>query len=245
LQAANVLVNYDLPWNPMIVEQRIGRVQRLASEHAHVAIFNITLLGTFEEYIVGRLMEKLQMAAHAIGDIDALLDAAGVGGEDLRFDEQIRQLVVAALAGKDVEAATRQAEESIDKARGELEREEAKINSLLGGMDGYEYVGPRAPTLPEPTRSMHPRNFTLQALQMLGAKISQQEPDLFLIQENGGREYIRFGEQADAPRSTHYAPGTPAFSRLVDRIIATGIHEVEDVDEEPAKEGRAVADQTG
>jgi SNF2 family DNA or RNA helicase len=38
LQVANVLVNYDLPWNPMIVEQRIGRIQRLASEHASVGV---------------------------------------------------------------------------------------------------------------------------------------------------------------------------------------------------------------
>ena len=68
LQAANVLVNFDLPWNPMIVEQRIGRIQRLASEHASVCIFSIILRGTFEEYIVGRLMEKLQMASHAIGE---------------------------------------------------------------------------------------------------------------------------------------------------------------------------------
>src|SRR4029077_5306913 len=65
LQVANVLANYDLPWNPMIVEQRIGRIQRLASEHRSVSIFNVTLRGTFEEYIVGRLMEKLQMASHA------------------------------------------------------------------------------------------------------------------------------------------------------------------------------------
>ena len=47
LQIANVLVNYDLPWNPMIVEQRIGRVQRLASEFKHVTVFNMTLRGTF------------------------------------------------------------------------------------------------------------------------------------------------------------------------------------------------------
>src|SRR6266478_1015037 len=107
LQVANVLVNYDLPWNPMIVEQRIGRVQRLASEHASVGIFNIMLRGTFEEYIVGRLMEKLQMAFHAIGDIEALLEASGISGEGENgvssFDERIRQLVIAALAGKDVE----------------------------------------------------------------------------------------------------------------------------------------------
>jgi SNF2 family DNA or RNA helicase len=62
LQVANVQANYDLPWNPMIVEQRIGRIQRLASEHRSVTIFNVILRDTFEEYIVGRLMEKLQMA---------------------------------------------------------------------------------------------------------------------------------------------------------------------------------------
>src|SRR5207245_8787303 len=98
LQAANVLVNFDLPWNPMIVEQRIGRIQRLASEHASVCIFNIILRGTFEEYIVGRLMEKLQMASHAIGDIEALLEAAGMddqGEDSLAFEELIRRLVIA------------------------------------------------------------------------------------------------------------------------------------------------------
>lgn len=49
LQAANVLVNYDLPWNPMIVEQRIGRIQRLSSNFENVSIFNIVLQNTFEE----------------------------------------------------------------------------------------------------------------------------------------------------------------------------------------------------
>ena len=136
LQVANVLVNYDLPWNPMIVEQRIGRVQRLASEHASVGIFNIMLRGTFEEYIVGRLMEKLQMASHAIGDIEALLEASGINGEDENgangFDEKIRQLVIAALAGMDVEAATSRAEQSIADAKSELEREETSINAMLG-----------------------------------------------------------------------------------------------------------------
>ena len=94
LQVANVLVNYDLPWNPMIVEQRIGRIQRLASEHASVSILNIILRGTFEEYIVGRLMEKLQMASHAIGDIEALLEASGIDDDEemaRSFDEKILQ----------------------------------------------------------------------------------------------------------------------------------------------------------
>ena len=92
LQVANVLVNYDLPWNPMIVEQRIGRIQRLGSLHEKVCIFNIVLKGTFEEYVVGRLMEKLQMATNAIGDIESLLQASGLGEGEVKWSGLSRQL---------------------------------------------------------------------------------------------------------------------------------------------------------
>jgi superfamily II DNA or RNA helicase len=246
LQVANVMVNYDLPWNPMIVEQRIGRIQRLASDHAHVSIFNIMLRGTFEEYIVGRLMEKLQMAAHAIGDIEALLQGSDIGNGDedgaKSFEDRILKLVLTALAGKNVEEETRLAEKSIKEAKAELEREEASINAMLGGMDGAEYVGPRAPTLPGVIRSMEPRDFTLAALQTLGVQLTPKSPDVYLAEENGGREHIRFEERAAANiRSTLYAPGSAAFQRLVDRVIATGIHDIDDLDRNPAKESEEIA----
>jgi superfamily II DNA or RNA helicase len=237
LQVANVLVNYDLPWNPMIVEQRIGRVQRLASEHASVSILNIILRGTFKEYIVGRLIEKLQMACHAIGDIEALLEASGIDDDEenggASFDEKILQLVLAALAGKDVEAAARQIEKSIAEANAELKREEQNINAMLGGMDGAEYVGPRAPTLPGAVRSMEGREFTLAGLKSLGARVTPYAEDVYLCEEDGGREFIRFEEGSGngmAARATLYTPGSAAFSRLVSRILATGVHQVEDAD---------------
>ena len=246
LQVANVLVNYDLPWNPMIVEQRIGRVQRLASDHAHVSIYNVTLRGTFEDYIVGRLMEKLQMAAHAIGDVEALLQGADVGdGDDdagTSFEEQILKLVLATLARKDVDKAAQLAEKSIEDAKTELEREEATISEMLGSMDGAEYVGPRAPTLPSITRSMEPREFTLKALDTLGVRLTAEPNGLYLAEENGGREYIRFDEHiASDLRTTFYNPGTPAFQRLVSRVVATGIHEVEDLDQDPEKQCEEIA----
>lgn len=242
LQVANVLVNYDLPWNPMIVEQRIGRIQRLASEHASVSILNIILKDTFEEYIVGRLMEKLQMAAHAIGDIESLLEASGIDDEDGEdFDDKILRLVLAALAGKDVERATRQAEESIVEAKAKLEAEEANIDAMLGSMEGAEYVGPRAPKLPPVVRSMDPREFTLAALKSLGADVTSQEDGRYLVEENGGREWIRFDEKEGERRSTLYAPGSAAFSRLVSKMIATGVHGVEDADNDPARQADEIA----
>jgi superfamily II DNA/RNA helicase len=175
LQAANVLVNFDLPWNPMVVEQRIGRIQRLASEHASVCIFNIILRGTFEEYIVGRLMEKLQMASHAIGDIEAILQSA-VDGDDedstadgTGFVEKIRELVVASLAGKDVETATKLTEKSISDGKAELEIQEKNIDTLLGGMDeGRETVS--YPDLPRSAKSMPSDKFVLAGLASLGTQ---------------------------------------------------------------------------
>lgn len=246
LQVANVLVNYDLPWNPMIVEQRIGRIQRLASEHAHVSIFNIMLRGTFEEYIVGRLMEKLQMAAHAIGDIEALLQGSDIGeGEEdagKSFEEQLLELVLAALAGKDVEKDTQLKAESIENAKAELDREDASINEMLGGMDGAEYVGPRAPKLPAVARSMEPRDFTLAALRSLGVRLIQKSPDLYRAEQDGGFEHIRFAEPSPADiQTTLYEPGSVAFQRLVSRVVATGIHEVDDLDFNPTSETEAIA----
>jgi hypothetical protein len=243
LQVANVLVNYDLPWNPMIVEQRIGRVQRLASVHASVSILNVILRGTFEEYIVGRLMEKLQMASHAIGDIEALLEAFGIDDDEGggTFDEKIRQLVIAALAGKDVEKATRQAEQSIIDAKAKLKSEEENINAMLGSMDGAEYVGPRAHKLPATLRSMDAREFTLAALRSFRAEVTQHRPGIYLVEEDGGREFIRFDESVEDRRATLYAPGSAAFSRLISRMIATGVHRVEDADEDAARQADQIA----
>jgi hypothetical protein len=241
-----VVANYDLPWNPMIVEQRIGRVQRLASEHAHVSIFNITLQGTFEEYIVGRLMEKLQMASNAIGDIESLLQGPDVGdGEDdstRSFQDRVLALVLAALAGKDVKKATEMEMQSIEDAKVELEREEANINSMLGSMDGTGYVGPRAPDLPPPSRSMDVREFTLRAFQMVGAKVTPLDSDIFVAEESAAREFVAFEPQpANGRRVTLYTDTAPAFQRLVKRVIASGYHNVADRDQGATTQNEALA----
>jgi len=182
------------------------------------------------------------MAAHAIGDIEALLEASSIDDEDGEdFDDKILRLVLAALAGKDIERATRQAEESIIEAKAKLEAEEANIDAMLGSMDGAEYVGPRAPKLPPVVRSMDPREFTLAALKSLGADITPQKGGLYLVEENGGREWIRFDETKGERRATLYAPGSAAFSRLVGKMIATGVHRVEDADSDPARQADEIA----
>jgi superfamily II DNA or RNA helicase len=248
LQVANVLVNFDLPWNPMIVEQRIGRVQRLGSAFRNVSIFNITLRGTFEDVIVGRLMEKLQMAANAIGDIDSLLQGSEVatGEEDAAemFEARVLKLVLDALAGKDVDEDVRLKTRSIEDARRTLE--ETNIDELLGrgGGGAGEYVGPRAPRLPPVARSMDAREFTLAALQMDGACVTEQEHGVYSVQTKDLQENICFEPPAGGERPLIlYAPQTPAFQRLVKRTISSGVHDVAVADADPEPGSQSLAAQ--
>lgn len=66
------VVNYDLPWNPMRLEQRIGRVHRLGQTRP-VNIYNMATQNTVEEYILYLLHEKLNMFHAVVGDVDVLL----------------------------------------------------------------------------------------------------------------------------------------------------------------------------
>jgi len=246
LQAANVLVNYDLPWNPMVVEQRIGRIQRLASEHATVCIFNIILRGTFEEYIVGRLMEKLQMAAHAIGDVEALLEASGMNDHDedgsASFEEKIRALVVSSLAGKNMEAATVMAERSIANAKTELESQEKNINDMLSGLEGSDRNDIPLPHLPDAIKSMEPERFVLGALASLGTHVSPISAGVYFAERDGRRDLICFDDATTNPvGAIVYKPGTAHFIRLVDGITASGLHLMTDLDNNPASQTELMA----
>ena len=243
LQAANVLVNFDLPWNPMIVEQRIGRVQRLASVHASVCIFNIILRGTFEEYIVGRLMEKLQMAAHAIGDVEALLEATGMndhGDDGEPFNEKIRRLVVASLAGKDVEAATRMEEKSIVDAKAELQSQEKNIDAMLGGMDDAARDEILYPHLPSAEKSMDAKEFVLAALSSSGNRPTLQSDGVYVCERDGKIDRIAF-DDAHSHNAVLYRPGMAAFSRLASGIAAVGLHRVQDVDDKASAKANSLA----
>lgn len=72
LQTAAVVVNYDLPWNPMRVEQRIGRAHRLGQTR-EVRILNLCARDTVEEHVLRLLHEKIDMFRRVIGDLDVIL----------------------------------------------------------------------------------------------------------------------------------------------------------------------------
>ena len=72
LQFCHVLVNYDLPWNPMRVEQRIGRVHRLGQEH-DVRVYNLAAEDTIEAYVLDTLYRKIRLFELVVGEVESIL----------------------------------------------------------------------------------------------------------------------------------------------------------------------------
>lgn len=72
LQFCNAIVNYDLPWNPMAIEQRIGRIHRVLQKR-DVYLFNLAAKDTVEYYILDLLDRKINMFELVVGEVDMIL----------------------------------------------------------------------------------------------------------------------------------------------------------------------------
>lgn len=88
LQFCRAIVNYDMPWNPMRVEQRIGRIDRLGQKSRTVSVINLLSEDTIDERIYSRLYERLKICEQALGSFEAALG------------DLLRELTVELLRGK-------------------------------------------------------------------------------------------------------------------------------------------------
>lgn len=73
LQFSSLLINYDLPWNPARIEQRIGRIDRIGQEADKILIWNFIYEDTVDERIYERLLERLGIFRQALGSMEAML----------------------------------------------------------------------------------------------------------------------------------------------------------------------------
>ena len=72
IQFCNTLINFDVPWNPMAIEQRIGRIDRIGQSR-EVFVFNLVTRGTIEEQLLTLLEEKISMFELVVGEVGAIL----------------------------------------------------------------------------------------------------------------------------------------------------------------------------
>jgi superfamily II DNA or RNA helicase len=87
IQFCNTLINFDVPWNPMAIEQRIGRIDRIGQQR-EVFVFNLVTRGTVEEQILHLLDEKISMFEMVVGEVGAILGSLDEEREfaDLMFE---------------------------------------------------------------------------------------------------------------------------------------------------------------
>jgi superfamily II DNA/RNA helicase len=121
LQVCHLLFNYDLPWNPMAVEQRIGRIHRYGQTDT-AQVYNLVAEDTVEERIYAILEEKLLEIAQTIGKVnpvtgevleDFRTEILGILGSSPNYQDLYKK----ALVDKDYQRTEREIVEAIEKAR--------------------------------------------------------------------------------------------------------------------------------
>jgi len=88
LQFCHHIINYDLPWNPMRLEQRIGRIHRVGQKN-HMHIYNFAIEQTMEEHIVTLLYNKLAIFENIIGKLDKILATLDIDN----FEDEVKQMM--------------------------------------------------------------------------------------------------------------------------------------------------------
>ena len=134
LQFCHVMVNMDLPWNPMQIEQRLGRLHRVGQDH-EVLLTNLVASGTIEERVLGVLEAKINLFELVVGELDMIL---GRVDDDFDFESTVFDAFVA--SGDDAEFGERMAAigDDLARARTDYLASRAAIDNLVGEQPGEQ-----------------------------------------------------------------------------------------------------------
>jgi len=130
IQFCNTLINFDVPWNPMTIEQRIGRIDRIGQQRA-VFVFNLVTRGTVEEEILRLLDEKISMFELVVGEIGAILG-------NLEEDRDFAELVLDAWL-ETTEATRGEAFDAIGRRLEEARQQHEGAKALDEALFGEEF----------------------------------------------------------------------------------------------------------
>jgi superfamily II DNA or RNA helicase len=247
LQNANLMVNYDLPWNPNRLEQRFGRIHRIGqTEVCH--LWNMVASETREGDVFQRLFEKLEVEREALGG--RVFDILG----EVFEDKSLKDLLIEAIRyGEDPEVRSRllrKIEGALDTVhleniikRNALCEEVMSTERLFAVKDEMEKAE---------ARKLQPyfiRSFFNQAFQQLGGELRPREPGRYEIthvpanirerdRQITGRDrrnsdtvlrryervcfekqYVRLVERVGAPMASLMHPGHPLMQSVTDLVL--------------------------
>jgi superfamily II DNA/RNA helicase len=127
LQFCQTLVNFDLPWNPAQIEQRIGRLHRMG-QTGEVRVYNLCSKGTVEERVLDVLDRRLHLFELVVGEMDMVL---GNLGDERDLEERILALYAESRSESEVTAGFDRIAEELAAARGRYEHSRALDEALF------------------------------------------------------------------------------------------------------------------
>jgi len=247
LQNANLMVNYDLPWNPNRLEQRFGRIHRIGqSEVCH--LWNMVAAETREGDVFQRILEKLEVQREALGG--RVFDVLG----EVFEDKSLKDLLIEAIRYGDDPQVRARLLQRVDNA---LENRHVqgilKRNALCEEvMDSARLFAVKEEMEKAEARKLQPyfiRAFFTQAFQRLGGELRPREAGRYeithvpaIIRERDrritGRDrrnfdpvtsryervcfekpYIRLANRAGAPMASLLHPGHPLMQSVTDLTL--------------------------
>jgi SNF2 family DNA or RNA helicase len=128
LQFCHILFNFDLPWNPMRIEQRIGRLSRIGQQK-DVYIFNLSSRGTVEDQILEILDRKINMFELVVGELDLIL---GRLGEEKDLEETIMEMVGTSQSDEELKEKLDIMGTQLKESREQYERVKSLDNAIFG-----------------------------------------------------------------------------------------------------------------
>ena len=172
LQVANMMVNYDLPWNPNRIEQRFGRIHRIGQRRP-CHLWNLVAHETREGQVFERLFAKIEQQREVYGD--QVYDVLG----DAQINVSLRDLLMRAIQADTDPAHAEWMDTVIDGEIGEQLREVLEERALVAGLtDPAANDEVRRRMEEARARRLQPwfvHDFFTQALQLYGGRISGRE----------------------------------------------------------------------
>lgn len=192
-QFCHHLVNYDLPWNPMVVEQRIGRIDRFGQESDVIHIHNLVVEGTVEDRILLRLYDRIGLFRESIGDLEAIL---GETISDLQ-----RAYISGVLTPEEADTRVEQAARAISQRRIHLDQLEENAGELFGH---EEYIRDEMNRVGRLGRFISEES----VLAVIESFLQAHHPDVQLWEEEAGVHGLRLTDSLrreiqDASRGVH------------------------------------------
>ena len=128
LQFCRTMINFDIPWNPMRIEQRVGRIHRVGQTR-DVRIYNLSARGTVEDYLLEILDQKLNMFELVIGEMDMIL---GQIEDERDFEDLLVDAWLGAQNAEDLRAKFDQLGDKLVKARKTHQKTQEYDEALFG-----------------------------------------------------------------------------------------------------------------